>query len=66
MLGQFVDNFDTRQIRRQRLALATAFGRRNDFLVANRIVGLDSAFSWGAWRPRRWRPMSVGRSCSRV
>lgn len=47
MLGQFVDNFDTRQISRQRLALATAFGRRNDFLVANRIVGLDSAFSWG-------------------
>ena len=31
MLGQFMDDFDARQIGRQRLALATTLDRRNDF-----------------------------------
>lgn len=44
MLGQFVDNFDARQISRQRLAFATTFGRRNEFLVGSLIQGLDKAF----------------------
>lgn len=53
MLGQFVDNFDTRQISWQRLALATAFGWRNDFFVVSLIQGLGQAFrfveEWQLW-----------------
>lgn len=44
MLGQFVDNFDTRQISRQWLTFATALGRCNDFFVAGLIQGLGQAF----------------------
>lgn len=44
MFGQFVDDFDAREIGRQRLALATPLGRRNDFLFSGVIDGLDDAF----------------------
>ncbi len=53
MLGQFLDNFDTRQISRQRLALSTAFGRRSEFFVASLIQEFGQAFSfveeWQLW-----------------
>jgi len=40
VLGQVVDDLDTRQVGRQRLALATALDRRNDFF----------SFSWRCGR----------------
>ncbi|MNC51771.1 hypothetical protein D3C76_1551540 [compost metagenome] len=33
MLGQFVDNFDARQVGGQRFTLATTLGRGNDFFI---------------------------------
>lgn len=42
--GQFVENFDTRQIIWQQLALAAKFGWRNDFFVVNLIQELGQAF----------------------
>ncbi|MNO28330.1 hypothetical protein D3C76_182210 [compost metagenome] len=44
MLGQLMNNFNTWQIGRQRLAFTTAFGRRNDFFVAGLIQGFGQAF----------------------
>ena len=42
MLGQVVDDLDTRQVGRQRLALATALDRRNDFFG----FGFGFGFGW--------------------
>ena len=44
MLGQFVDNLDTRQISRQWFAFTTALGRCNDFFVAGLIATVALAF----------------------
>ena len=42
VLGQVVDDLDTRQVGRQRLALATALDRRNDFFG----FGFGFGFGW--------------------
>ncbi len=54
MRGQFVDNFDTRQISRQWLTFATALGGCNDFFVAGLIQGLSQAFRFVEER-QLWR-----------
>ncbi|BBT41350.1 hypothetical protein SAMN05216185_103162 [Pseudomonas guariconensis] len=63
MLGQFVDNFDTRQIGRQRFAFATAPGRCNDFFVAGLIQGFGEAFRFveerQLWRRRIACPLGL-------
>jgi hypothetical protein len=47
VLGQFVDDFDAREIGRQRFALTTPLGRRN-----------NSLFSGFGWTPRSTLPVS--------
>lgn len=44
MSGQFVDSFGTRQITQERLAFASAFGWRNDFVLVNLIYHLLKQF----------------------
>lgn len=47
MLGQFVDDFDARQIRRQRLALATTFGGCDDlffYIFVGNVGNVGDAF----------------------
>ena len=46
VLGQVVDDLDTRQVGRQRLALATALDRRNDLFS----FGFGFGFSWRCGR----------------
>jgi hypothetical protein len=44
ILGQFMNDFDAREIGRQRFSLATPLGRRNNFLFSGFIDGLYDAF----------------------
>ncbi len=50
VLGQVVDDLDTRQVGRQRLALATALDRRNDFFSFGFSFSFGFGFSWRCGR----------------
>ncbi|VVO13116.1 hypothetical protein PS689_05498 [Pseudomonas fluorescens] len=46
VLGQFVDDFDARQIGRQRLALATALGGGDNLFFSVFVDSFDDAFGF--------------------
>lgn len=57
MFGQLVDDFDTRQIGRQRLGLATARCRRNGFFV--RVINERHRFAFGLVEQRQLRRIGL-------
>jgi hypothetical protein len=57
LFGQFVDDFDTRQIGRQRLALATAWRRRNGFFV--RVINERYRLAFGLVEQRQLRRVEL-------